>query len=72
MHDEADYFPEECVVDSSGKPFDEVYCELYSTIEEAIDTWCDRTGESRKGRSKSKMLEFIDNYEYDDTYFYIY
>lgn len=73
VHDEADFFPEECVVDSSGAPFDDVYAEPYATIDEAIDDWCRKTGIGRDGRSRDEMLDFIGDYEYDDddVYYYI-
>lgn len=73
VHDEADFFPEECVVDSCGAPFDDVWADTYDTIGLAIDTWCEKMNIERSGRSDEEMIAYIDSYEYkyDDTYFYI-
>lgn len=73
VHDAADFFPEECCVRASGEPFDDEYNEIYTTVADAIDKWCEKTGISQDGRNEDEMLDFINGYEYaqDDTYFYI-
>lgn len=72
-HDEGDFFPEECVVNSCGEPFDDVYAESYDTVDDAINEWCYKMNITRNGRSEDEMLNFINGYEYEDsdTYFYI-
>lgn len=73
VHDERNFFPEECVVDCDGEPFLEEDADVYETIGEAIQIWCDRTGESLEGRTTEQMIEFINGYEYSDpdTFFYL-
>lgn len=71
-HDENDYFPEECYVTASGELFED--CEdAYSTIGDAIKMWCEKTGISQNGRTEQEMMDFINDYEYEDedAYFYI-
>lgn len=73
VHDEGDFFTEECAVSCDGEPFEDIWYALFDTIDSAIEYWCDKTGESRNGRTQEEMLKFIEQYEYefDDTYFYI-
>lgn len=73
VHDEADYFPEECSVSSAGEPFEDAYEEIFSTIEDAINLWCSLTGIDKGDRDQEQMMKFINEYEYDDedTYFNI-
>lgn len=73
VHDEGDFFPEECCVSSSGGCFEDVCEEVYSTIQDAINDWCEKTGISQGERTESEMVDFINDYEYDteDTYYYI-
>jgi len=73
VHDEADFFPEECCVSSYGKPFEDVCEDVYATVEDAIKEWCSKMGIEQGDRTKEQMLTFIDEYEYEDdeTYFYI-
>ena len=73
VHDEGDFFTEECCVSSSGEPFEDVCEDVYSTIEDAINEWCEKTGIQQGERSTEEMMDFINEYEYDDsdTYFYI-
>lgn len=72
-HDEADYFPEACCVSSSDEPFKDACEETFNNIEDAINLWCSLTGISKDGRDQEQMMEFINEYEYDDkdTYFNI-
>ena len=74
VHDEGEYFPEECCVSSNGTPFEENYEEPFETISDAIEEWCEKMNVNRNGRTEDEMLELIDKFEYDDndTYFYIY
>lgn len=73
VHDEGNYFPEECCINSSGKPFNDVYGDAYCTIGEAIKEWCSKTGISQGSRTDDEMVNFINEYEYEmsDTYFNI-
>lgn len=73
VHDEGEYFPEECCVSSYGEPFEDAYEDVYSTIADAIKEWCDRTGNEQGECSDKEMMDFINEYEYEDeeTYFYI-
>lgn len=73
VHDEGCYFTEECCVDADGKPFGEIYQELFDSVADAIKLWCKKTGIKRDGRSDKEMLEYIAQYQYedDDTYFFI-
>lgn len=73
VHDEEDFFPEECCVSSSGEPFEDAYGDVFATVDDAIKEWCDKTGVSQGERSQDEMMAFINDYEYEneDTYFYI-
>lgn len=73
VHDEGGYFPEECCVSSSGEPFDEVCEDVYDTIHDAIQEWCEKMGIEQGKRTDEEMTDFINDYEYEDpcTYFYI-
>lgn len=72
-HDEGDYFPEECCVSASGEPFEDCCDDVYGTIGEAIKEWTSKTGIEQGERTDEQMMDFINEYEYedDDTYFYI-
>lgn len=73
VHDECGWFTEECCVSSSGEPFEDVCDDVYNTIGDAIEEWCRKTGVTRGERDDEEMMDFINEYEYDeeDTYFYI-
>ena len=73
VHDEGDFFPEECAVSSYGAPFDEACDDVYFTIEDAIKEWCSKTGMEQGERTNEQMMDFINEYEYEDSevYFYI-
>ena len=73
VHDEENFFPEECCVDAYGEIFDDVCSDVYDTVENAIKVWCERTGQSQGGRTIDEMLDYINDFVYDDvdTYFYI-
>lgn len=72
-HDEGNYFPEECCVSASGEPFEDCCDDVYGTIGEAIREWTSKTGIEQGERTDEQMMDFINEYEYedDDTYFYI-
>lgn len=72
-HDEENFFPEEVAVSSSGEPFDDACDEIYPTLKEAIEEWCEKIGIEQGSRTDEEMMDFINDYEYynDDTYFYI-
>ena len=73
VHDECDFFPEECCVSSSGKPFEDVCEDVYETLADAIKEWCSKTGIEQGDRTDEEMVDFINDYEYlaADPYFYI-
>ena len=73
VHDEGCFFPEKCCVSSAGEPFEESCEEAFDTIEDAINLWCNLTGVEQQGKSQEEMMDFINEYEYDDedVYFYI-
>ena len=73
VHDEGEYFPEECCVSSYGEPFEDACEDVYSTIADAIKEWCSKTGVEQGERTDKEMMDFINEYEYEDedTYFYI-
>ena len=72
-HDEGDFFPEECCVSSYGKPFQDACDDVYETVEDAIKEWVSKTGVEQGERTQEQMVDFINEYEYndEDTYFYI-
>lgn len=73
VHDECGWFTEECCVSSSGEPFEDACDDVYDTIGDAIEEWCDKMNIDSLGRNDDEMLGFINDYEYNDdnTYFYI-
>ena len=73
VHDEANFFPEDTCVSSYGEPFDDVCDDIYNTVSDAIKEWCTKMGIERGERTEEEMMEYINEYEYenDDTYFYI-
>ena len=73
VHDEANFFPEDACVSSYGEPFDDVCDDIYNTVSDAIKKWCTKMGIERGERTEEEMMEYINEYEYenDDTYFYI-
>lgn len=73
VHDEGNFFPEQAVVSSSGNVFGEAFDDLYNTAADAIKEWCDKMHIEQGERTDEEMLNFINEYEYDDddTYFYI-
>lgn len=73
VHDEWDFFPEDCCVSADGEPFDNIYEEPFDTIREAIQLWVSLTGVPQGDRTDDEMVEFINGYDYgeDCTYFYI-
>ena len=73
MHDEGCFFPEEVAVSSSGEPFEDACDDIYNTLKDAINDWCEKMDIKQGGRTDEEMMNFINEYEYDDddTYFYI-
>ena len=71
VHDEGNFFPEECCVSSSGGSFDDVCEDVYDTISDAIKAWVEKTGIVQGERTNEEMVDFINEYVYDtdDTYF---
>ena len=73
VHDEGDFFPEEVAVSSSGEPFEDACDDIYTTLKDAINDWCEKMNIAQGERTDEEMMNFINEYEYDDddTYFYI-
>ena len=73
VHDEGDFFPEEVAVSSSGEPFEDACDDIYTTLKDAINEWCEKMNIKQGERTDEEMMDFINEYEYDndDTYFYI-
>ena len=73
VHDEGDFFPEEVAVSSSGEPFEDACDDIYTTLKDAINDWCEKMHIEQGERTDEEMMNFINEYEYDDddTYFYI-
>ena len=72
-HDEGNFFPEECCVSASGEPFDDASDDVYNSIDDAIREWVSKMGVEQGERTKEQMVDFINDYVYEDedTYFYI-
>lgn len=73
VHDEFDFFPEECCVSADGEPFGNLCEDPFDSISDAIKLWVSLTGIPQGDRTEEEMVEFINGYDYgeDDTYFYI-
>ena len=73
MHDEGDFFPEEVAVSSCGEPFEDACDDIYTTLNDAINEWCEKMDIEQGEKSDEEMMDIIDEYEYDDddTYFNI-
>ena len=73
VHDEGNYFPEEACVSSYGEPFEDACDDVYDTIADAIKEWCSKMNIEQGERTDEEMMNFINEYEYEDdeTYFYI-
>ena len=73
VHDEGEFFTEECCVSCSGEPFDDLCDDGFDTVEDAIQEWCSKMGVERGDKPEDEMMDYINEYEYDDldTYFYI-
>ena len=73
VHDEGSFFPEEVAVSSSGEPFEDACDDIYTTLKDAINEWCEKMNVQQGQRTDEEMMDFINDYEYenDDTYFYI-
>jgi hypothetical protein len=66
-HDEANAFPEECVVNYGGDTFGDVYCEA-SSYADAIEYWCECMNQKQGSRSTQEMVDYINDYEYDEGF----
>ena len=71
--DEGNYFPEEACVSSYGEPFEDACDDVYDTIADAIKEWCSKMNIEQGERTDEEMMDFINEYDYEDdeTYFYI-
>ncbi len=73
VHDEGNYFQEEACVSSYGEPFEDACDDVYDTIADAIKEWCSKMNIEQGERTDEEMMDFINEYDYEDdeTYFYI-
>lgn len=73
VHDEGDFFPEECCVSASGEPFGEICEEPVDSESDAIKQWCCLTGVGQRGKTNEEMVSLINDYDYgdDDTFYLI-
>ena len=73
VHDEGDFFPEECMVAAGGKLFCDIDGDCFQSVGDAINEWCETMNYERKEMADSDMLSIIENYEYEDenTFFNI-
>lgn len=73
VHDEGNYFPEEVCVSSCGEHFEDACDDVYETVADAIKEWCSKMNIEQGERSDEEMMDFINEYDYEDdeTYFYI-
>lgn len=73
VHDEGNFFPEKVAVSSYGEPFEDACDDIYTTLKDAINEWCEKMNVAQGERTDEEMMDFINEYEYDDedTYFYI-
>ena len=73
VHDEGNYFAEEACVSSYGEPFEDACDDVYDTIADAIKEWCSKMNIEQGERTDEEMMDFINEYDYEDdeTYFYI-
>ena len=73
VHDEGNYFPEEACVSSYGEPFEDACDDVYDTSADAIKEWCSKMNIEQGERTDEEMMDFINEYDYEDdeTYFYI-
>ena len=73
VHDEGNYFPEEACVSSYVEPFEDACDDVYDTIADAIKEWCSKMNIEQGERTDEEMMDFINEYDYEDdeTYFYI-
>ena len=73
VHVEGNYFPEEVCVSSYGEPFEDASDDVYETIADAIKEWCSKMNIEQGERTDEEMMDFINEYDYEDdeTYFYI-
>ena len=73
VHDEGNYFPEEVCVSSCGEHFKDACDDVYETVADAIKEWCSKMNIEQGERSDEEMMDFINEYDYEDdeTYFYI-
>ena len=73
VHDEGNYFPEEACVSSYGGAFEEASDDVYDSVSDAIKEWCSKMNIEQGERTDEQMMDFINEYDYEDdeTYFYI-
>lgn len=55
VHDVGGFFPEECCVSSSGGNFEDVCEDVYDTICDAIEAWCERPALAKASRQRKKL-----------------
>lgn len=71
-HDEDNFFPEKFVVICGGDMFedyDEEY-KFYHSLKDIIDEWCEIMDDEQGVLTDKEMMDYINNYEYDDDSYY--
>lgn len=68
IHDEEEFFPEECMIDydisKDGRNYSDVD---YTSISKAIGLWCSLIGEEQGERTDEEMLDYIFQYEHETS-----
>ena len=65
IHDEEEFFPEECVIDYDISKDGRNYADVdYTSISKAIGLWCSFIGEEQGDRTDKEMLDYIFQYEH--------
>ena len=56
-----------------GEPFEDACDDIYTTLKDANNEWCEKMNVEQGERTVEDMMDFINEYEYDDddSYFYI-
>ena len=67
IHDEEEFFPEECMIDYDISKDGRNYADVdYTSISKAIGLWCSLIGEEQGERTDEEMLDYIFQYEHEN------
>lgn len=61
------------LLNAYGEPFEDASDDVYENIADAIKEWCSKMNIEQGERTDEEMMDFINEYDYEDdeTYFYI-